>query len=228
MENRTLHLISLSLVSCLLLLFIEQGIEASYIVKTVSKIGLFVFIPVIYIKYIFRENLSTFLNVKKIDFPRLKVGFLAGIGSFVILIVSFILLEEWIDTTGIILDLNQRLGITYETFIWVALYITFGNSFIEEFYFRGVLFLKIYQEGDKLLAYIFSAGLFAFYHVAIFALWFNVWLIGLALLGLFAIGLIFNWLNTKSNNFLNSWITHVLADVAIVAIGYYLFATIQI
>ena len=80
--------------------------------------------------------------------------------------------------------------------------------------------MKFYQAGNKVFAYLFSSVLFAIYHVAIFATWFNVWLILLALLGLFIVGILFNWLNTKSNNFLNSWILHIMADIAVVSIGY--------
>ncbi|WP_369404955.1 CPBP family intramembrane glutamic endopeptidase [Piscibacillus salipiscarius] len=94
---------------------------------------------------------------------------------------------------------------------------------LEEFYFRGFIFLKFYQSGYHVLGYIFSSALFAIYHVAIFATWFNFELILLALAGLFVVGLIFNWLNTKSNNFLNSWILHIVQILPLCRSGFIYF-----
>ncbi|MBB6453828.1 membrane protease YdiL (CAAX protease family) [Salirhabdus euzebyi] len=216
-------IISLTIISCLLMLIIEQGLQTTYFTKTIAKIILFLAVPLFYIRFILKEKILVFLNLKNIDITRLKTGFLFGILSFLIILVAYYVLKDFINAETIISDLKNRLHITPEIYIFIALYITFGNSLLEEFYFRGFIFLKIYQTNHKKLAYVFSAALFAIYHVAIFINWFNIWLIMLALIGLFTVGLIFNWLNTKSNNFLNSWILHILADIAIVAIGFYLY-----
>ncbi|GAA0488063.1 hypothetical protein GCM10008986_12050 [Salinibacillus aidingensis] len=174
---------------------------------------------------IWKQRILVFLNLKEIDWNRLKGGFGLGIAAFIIVLLSFILLKDYINMDGITGDLRSRLNITLETYIFVAIYITFGNSLLEEFFFRGFIFLKLYQANYKTFAYLFSSSLFAIYHMAIFATWFNIWLILLAIVGLFTIGIIFCWLNTKSNNFLNSWILHILADIAVVSLGFYLFQT---
>jgi uncharacterized protein len=224
MTNKTVYpILLISIFSCLLLLIIEQVLQVNYLVKTLAKITLFLFLPLLYIRFILKENILDFLNLKKIDIHRLKIGLLFGILSVVVVIITFFIVKDFLNTKVIIEDLKTRLEITPKIYIFIALYIVFGNSLLEEFYFRGFIFLKIYQKGSKLLAYLFSSLLFALYHVAIFATWFHFWLILLAILGLFMIGLIFNWLNTKSNNFLNSWILHIMADIAVVTIGYYLF-----
>ncbi len=220
-----LSVIILTIVSCFSLYIIEQVIQATYVIKTGAKVVFFFILPIIYIRFILKEKILDFLNIKTIDMRRLQVGFLFGLASALIIVVTFIIAKDFINTDKIITDLNDRLHITPEVYIFIALYITFGNSLLEEFYFRGFIFLKFYQANYKTLGYLFSALLFAIYHVAIFATWFNIWLILLALLGLFIVGIIFNWLNTKSNNFLNSWILHIMADIAVVSIGYYLFQT---
>jgi membrane protease YdiL (CAAX protease family) len=97
------------------------------------------------------------------------------------------------------------------------------NSFLEEFFFRGFVFLNVYETGNKGWAYLFSALLFALYHIAIFATWFNIPLMLLALFGLMVIGFVFNYLDTLSNNFLNSYLVHIFANLAIVLIGLALF-----
>ncbi|GEL78513.1 CAAX amino protease [Tenuibacillus multivorans] len=210
----------------MMLYVIEQVLLASYIVKTGSKIVLFLLIPLWYIKIVLKEPIWHSLRLNHIDKRRLAYGFSLGIVSMVIIILAYVILQDFIQAETIILDLRERLNITFETYIFIALYITFGNSLLEEFYFRGFIFLKFYQSDYKLLGYIFSSGLFAVYHVAIFATWFDIWLIGLALIGLFTVGIVFCWLNTKTNNFLNSWILHICADIAVVSIGFYLFWTL--
>ncbi|WP_200816456.1 CPBP family intramembrane glutamic endopeptidase [Salirhabdus sp. Marseille-P4669] len=216
-------IVCLAIISCILMFVIEQVLQTTYFVKTLAKIFVFLFIPIAYIRFVLKENILDFLNVKHVDLKRLRLGFLFGIAAIVIVITTFLLLQDYINTDDIISDLKTRLHITPEIYLFIAAYITFGNSLLEEFYFRGFIFLNIYQTNYKWFAYLFSAALFAVYHVAIFATWFNRWLILLALVGLFIVGIIFNWLNTKSNNFLNSWLLHILADIAVVSIGYYLF-----
>ncbi|QHS23647.1 CPBP family intramembrane metalloprotease [Virgibacillus sp. MSP4-1] len=218
-------LIFLSLISCFLMFMIEQVFKATYVPKSLAKIFLFLFVPLLVIRLIWKQRILVFLNLKEIDWNRLRGGFGLGIAAFIIVLLSFILLKDFINLDGITGDLRSRLNITLETYIFVAIYITFGNSLLEEFFFRGFIFLKLYQANYKTFAYLFSSSLFAIYHMAIFATWFNIWLTLLAIIGLFTIGIIFCWLNTKSNNFLNSWILHILADIAVVSIGFYLFQT---
>ncbi len=48
----------------------------------------------------------------------------------------------------------------------------------------------------------------------------------LALLTLFVIGAVYNYLNEKAGHFLNSWLAHALADSAIILIGLRMFGMI--
>lgn len=217
------QMISITLVSCFSLYFIEQVLQVSYVIKTAVKIIFFLIIPLLYIKFGLKKPILHFLNVKNIDVKRLKLGCFFGAVAAGMILFTYVLLKDVIQTDVIIADLQNRLKITPKTYLFIALYITFGNSLLEEFYFRGFIFLQLYRTINPIFAYLFSSVLFAVYHVAIFATWFNGGLILLALSGLTIVGLIFNWLNTKSNHFLNSWILHILADISIVGIGFYLF-----
>lgn len=222
-RKHVIEIILLTVFSCVALYLCEQILQTTYLVKTGAKVGLFLIIPLLYIKFIIRKPIFEFLNLKAVDLKNLRLGFLFGLLSLGIVIAAYIILKDYINTDVIIGDLQTRLKITPEIFIFIAIYITFGNSLLEEFYFRGFIFLNLYKTKYKKFAYLFSALLFSVYHVAIFAVWFNIWLILLAMLGLFIVGLIFNWLNTKSNNYLNSWVLHILADIGVMIIGFYLF-----
>lgn len=217
------YVIISSLIACVLLYYIEQILQTNYFVKTVSKLLLFVVIPIIYIKFLKKVSLKEALKFNKIDRHHLKLGFIFGMASFAIVLMAYFLLRNFIDLQSIAAEMQSKSKITPTNFMFVAAYVTFGNSFLEEFFFRGFIFLSLYELNNKKLAYIYSSLLFGLYHMAIFRNWFNPALIGLALLGLVSVGFIFDWLNTKSENFINSWLVHILADSAIIIIGLMMF-----
>ncbi|MFD3157775.1 CPBP family intramembrane glutamic endopeptidase [Haloimpatiens sp. FM7330] len=212
-----------SIIACILLYFIEQVIGANYLIKTISKIVLFTMIPYIYIRFIKRVTIKEALNYKNIDKHHLKVGILLGIICFVVVIISYCVLGGAVDFDSIAIELQRKSKISPVNFIFVGLYITFGNSFLEEFFFRGFIFLNLYKLKYKKTAYIFSSLLFALYHITIFKNWFELWITFLAVVALMIVGFIFDWIDTKSNNFVNSWIVHILADSAIIFIGFKMF-----
>jgi uncharacterized protein len=217
------YIIISSLISCTVLYFMEQVLEVNYALKTLSKLILFIIVPYIYIKFISKSDIRTKLNLMHLDKKKLKLGFLFGISSFLIVLVSYGLFKGVMDLDSIAKELQNKSKITPANFVFVGLYITFANSFIEEFFFRGFIFLNLYNMKKQKSAYIYSSLLFGLYHIAIFKTWFNVWLILLCLVGLITVGFVFNWLNTKSKNFINSWLVHIFADSAIILIGFKMF-----
>lgn len=207
----------------MILYYIEQGIGVSYLIKTLAKILLFVPIPFIYIKFVKEESLLEAFKLKAFDKRRLLIGLGFGVLFFLTILVSYNILGYKIDFEAISIELQSKLKVTPLNFIFVGIYITFGNSFLEEFFFRGFIFMNLHELGLRKLAYIYSSLLFALYHVIIFKTWFTAPIFLLALLGLASVGFIFNWMNTRSNNFLNSWIAHIFADTAIILIGLRMF-----
>jgi membrane protease YdiL (CAAX protease family) len=220
------YIILSSLIACIILYFVEQVLVVNYVVKTLIKVLFFIFIPYIYMKFIKKQPIAKSINYKNIDKHHLKMGFLFGILSFLIVLVTYYLLRNIINLPSISEDLQSKSKITASSFIFVGIYITLGNSFLEEYFFRGFVFLNLYELKSKKCAYIYSSLLFGLYHIGIFKAWFSIELVGLALVGLISIGLIFNWLDTKSKNFINSWIVHILADSAIIIIGLKMFGIV--
>jgi CAAX amino terminal protease family. len=219
-------IIGSSLIACIFLYFIEQVISANYAVKTFAKILIFVFIPYIYITYLKKGTVSKSLNFKKIDRNHMKLGILFGFISFAVILSAYFILKGSLDMEGILNEMQAKSRITAKNFILIGLYITFINSFLEEFFFRGFIFLNLYKLNMKKTAYIYSSLLFGLYHIGIFKNWFNPYLIGLALLGLISVGFVFDYLDTKSENFINSWLVHILADSSIILIGLRMFKII--
>lgn len=220
------YIIVSSFVACLILYLVEQIFSVDYLIKTIAKLILFIAIPYIYLKFIKKSNIKEALNLKRIDTNTLKHGLILGSASFIVIMVAYSIFKEYIDFNSILEELQSKSNINPSNFMLVGIYITLGNSFLEEFFFRGFIFLNLYNQGYKKIAYIYSSLLFGVYHIAIFKTWFSPLLTVLALLGLVIAGIVFNWIDTKSENFINSWIVHILADSAIIIIGMGMFGII--
>lgn len=217
------YIISISLIACIILYLVEQVLSVDYITKTIAKLMLFSALPFIYIMFVEKSSIKEALNLRGFELTNLKLGIFFGVFSFSVILVSYFILRGYIDFNSIAQELQTKSKITPSNFIFVGLYITFGNSFLEEFFFRGFIFLNLFNQGYIRFAYIYSSLLFGLYHIAIFKTWFSPFLIGIALFGLISVGIIFDWLNTRSGNFINSWLVHILADSAIIIIGMKMF-----
>ncbi len=117
------------------------------------------------------------LGLQHIKIRDLKTGFIIGAAVFIIIAAAYFLLGSMIDFNAIKNELETKLKITASTFIFVGLYITFINSFIEELFFRGYIFLNLYKAGFRKTGFTVSSFLFGLYHMAIFQTWFPLPLI---------------------------------------------------
>jgi membrane protease YdiL (CAAX protease family) len=215
-----------TLLACFILYIVEQGVGVSYAIKTILKIFIFVGLPISYVKLIRKQNIREALKLKNVNLRDFKTGFIAGLLFFTIVMGAYFIVGNQIDFDMIAQELQTKLKVTPLNFIFIGLYITFGNSFLEEFFFRGFIFMNLYELRSKKFAYVYSSILFALYHIAIFKTWFTLPITLLALFGLVSVGFLFNWMDTKSRNFINSWIAHILADIAVILIGLRMFEMI--
>lgn len=183
------YILVVSLAAFIILYFIEQGMGVNYIIKTITKIILFTLIPYVYIIFIKKSNVKNSLNFNYLGKKCLRYGFLVGIITFLIILLAYNILGGYIDLNSISSELQNKSKITPKNFVFIGAYITFGNSFLEEIFFRGFIFLNMYKLGYKKLAYIYSSVLFGIYHIAIFKTWFSLEITLLALFGLIAVGL---------------------------------------
>lgn len=210
------------LLSTLLMCFVDGIISPPYMYKSIIKIVLFLLIPLSY--FLLYKDKAAYL--KKLFIPKKKdflLALLLGIGVFVVIMIAYFLLGDYIDLSGIKESLTTGIGVTADNFMYVAFYISFVNSLLEEFFFRGYAFLILKEESGKKLAYIFSSAMFALYHVGMTSGWFNILIYILSMAGLFIGGCIFNYLNEKCENIYLSWLVHMCANFGINTIGFILF-----
>lgn len=219
-NKKTYAICGIVVVFCIVMALVDGVFRANYFIKSGIKLVLFLGFPALY------GLIDKDLQMKplfKTDKPGVKFALGLCVGVYVVILGAYLLLKDVFDFTAITGALTSGIGVHRDNFIFVSLYISFINSLLEEFFFRGVAFLTLKRVADRPFAYLFSAGCFALYHVAMMIGWFSVGVFMLLLAGLFAGGLIFNYLNEKSGSIYPSWLVHMFANFAINTIGFMLF-----
>ena len=223
MKKQAWIIIAISVVCCAVMGIVDAVIQPVYWVKSAFKVALFLIFPAI-----FALCYNDF-GIKKLFMPNkkgIKTALLLCIPLYILILGVYLLLKDVFDFSGVTSALTGNIGVNKSNFVFVAIYISFANSLLEEFFFRGFSFLTLKKYTTRKFAYIFSAFLFSIYHIAMMTGWFSIWVFIIALLGLFVGGLIFNFLNEKNSNLYTSWFVHMSANFAINTIGFMLFGII--
>ncbi len=223
-RKRTYILLSVFLFS-LAVTFIDAVVQPPYFSKIPIKILFFLALPMLFFVF-WREEWSEFKALFRFQKIGLLISFLLGAAIFGVILGGYFVLRGVIDFSGVTASLTSGMGITADNFVWVAIYISIMNSFLEEFFFRGFGFITLKKYVNIKFAYLFSPVLFAVYHVGMLVGMFHPAVLALILFGLIVGGLIFNALNDKFDNIYPSWLTHMAANFAINTIGFILFGVI--
>lgn len=222
-KKRISAILTIVVLCCAIMAVVDGIIQPQYAVKSCAKIVLFLALPVIYSLFDRDLNLKSLFKINK---KGMKTAFMLCVPLYILILGVYLLLKDVFDFSAVTSSLTENIGVNRGNFVFVALYISFANSLLEEFFFRGFAFLMLKRVVSRRVAYIFSAAVFALYHIAIMTGWFSVEVFAITMVGLFAGGLIFNWLNEKSNNIYTSWFVHMFANFAINTIGFMLFGLI--
>ena len=204
---------------------IDAFVHPDYFVKIPVKILFFLALPMVF----FVKNKDAWGDFKKL-FVIKKDGIvkalLLGVGVYAVIVGGYFLTRNVIDFSNVTSSLTEGMGITAQNFIYVSLYISLMNSFLEEFFFRGFGFITLKKYTTRKTAYMFSSTLFAVYHVGMLVEMFDLWVLLLLLTGLIAGGCIFNFLNEINDNIYPSWFVHMFANFAINTVGFILFGVL--
>lgn len=226
MKNKQaiLSIISVVILSCIIMALVEVLIVPNYFTKSLIKICIFLILPLI---VCIKDKSISFKSLFKGSKKSIFFASIFGIVVYVFILGAYFILGPYFDFSMVTTNLENNIGINKTNFLFVALYITFINSLLEEFFFRGFSFLSLKGVTSRNIAHIFSALAFAIYHVAIMNNWFSPLLFILLIVSLFIAGLLFNYLNEKFNNIYISWIVHISANLAINTVGFILFGIIK-
>lgn len=210
--------------ACCLFMAITDAIwQPGYAIKSVLKIIAFLFIPICY------SYMNKNIQLKSLFAVQLKGiihAVLIGIGVYAFILTCYFTIGTFFDFSQVTGALNKNVGVNKNNFILVAIYISFVNSLLEEFFFRGFVFMNLKKMASRKFAYLVSSLAFAIYHVAMMIGWFSIWLFLLLLAALIVAGVIFNWLNEKQENIYTSWFVHMFANFSINTVGFILFGII--
>lgn len=221
--KKAAFMVCLIVMFCVIMAVIDGVVKADYFVKSIIKLVLFLILPVLYSLYD-RE-----IRIEKIFIPEkrgIKLASILCVLVYAVIFGGYLLLKDVFDFSAITGALTKNIGVTGENFIFVSLYISFVNSLLEEFFFRGFAFITLKRITGRKFAYLFSASVFAVYHIAMMIGWFKFDVFLIIMAGLFAGGLIFNYLNERSATIYPSWLVHMFANFAINTIGFMLFGII--
>lgn len=192
------------IVVIILMAIIEKNM--TYWPKSVFKIILFLVIP--YFLFNLKDNYAKINISKKAKYLSLAVVLSIILGYFIV--------GNFMDYETIRIQLSHTMGVNKNNFFWIAIYISFINAGIEEFFFRGVYYL---EEGNKRNS-LMSASAFAIYHVAIMDTWLSLPLLLLASSGLVLVGVVFNYLALENDNIFSSYFVHLMANLTLNAIAF--------
>jgi membrane protease YdiL (CAAX protease family) len=219
-KKRAAFAVLLVTAGCLVMAWVEGTLRPIYPVKSALKIAVFGGATILYAWA--AGDRAVLRPFRRPGCKALRLAIPLAAAVFLLLLGGYLLLAPWLDLSAIPENLAVKEGITKKTFPLAALYITFCNSLLEEYFFRGFAFLTLYRLGYVRLAYGFSALAFAMYHVSITSNWGSPALIVLMVAGLTVAGLLFDWLD-REGSLLPSWLVHMGANLGTNSVGLILF-----
>lgn len=215
-----LTILGLVLLGCTAMAYIDGVVQPGYLVKSLWKLVFFLALPLV----LYYRNAPQ--QLKKLF--ALKTGMryrplLLGLAVYCGILLLYFTIGRFFDFSQVVGALDSELGIDGKNFIFVSLYISFINSLLEEFFFRGFGFLALRETCSRKFCYLFSAAAFALYHVAMMAGWFRLDLLTLLIALLMVAGAALNYFNERSRSLWFSWFIHMFANFAINTVGFLLF-----
>ena len=204
---------------------IDAFVQPNYFIKIPIKIVFFLALPMMFF-IIHKEDFADFKKLFVFKKGGLLKSLILGVGVYAVILLGYLFTRNIIDYSNVTSSLTEGMGITAENFIFVSLYISLMNSFLEEFFFRGYGFITLKKYTSRKIAYIFSSSIFAVYHVGMLIGMFQFGALVILLLGLIVGGCIFNYLNELNDNIYPSWFVHMFANFSINTVGFILFGVL--
>lgn len=217
-QKEALRILVIIMVACLVMGLVDAVVRPGYLAKSALKLTLFLGLP--YFLYYRRRQgeAGALFTWSRRSFYAVAMGF----GVYGLILGGYFLLSGLFDFSMVTGALEGDLGVHAGNFVFVALYISFINSMLEEFFFRGFGFLTLRQYLPERSASCISAVAFALYHVSMLLGWFRWDLLTLLIVGLLAAGWVFNWCNRRTGTLWFSWFLHMFANFSINTVGFLL------
>ncbi|MBR4462843.1 MAG: CPBP family intramembrane metalloprotease [Erysipelotrichaceae bacterium] len=211
-KKKTVTVVLMAVSALLAMAYVERIMQPGYWIKSLIKLFVFGGSILLY-AYLFKENLRELIHLKKIKPSKKLIFFMAF--AYVGIIVSYLLLSSYIDLDSIKESLIQKEHLSRKNFLFIFSYIILINSFLEESFFRGFLYQTFKQQGMEKAGILFSALVFALYHISIMDGWFHPAIMLLGIAGLFLVGIFLQIIMIREDSLSGSWLVHAFANLAI-------------
>lgn len=211
-KKKIITAVAMATLSLLVMTVIERIIQPGYWIKSLVKLVMFGGSILLYAS-VFKEDLKDLIHLKKKKPSKKLVLFMAF--AYLGIIILYLLLSRYIDLSSIKEKLIQKEHLSRRNFLFIFSYIILINSFLEESFFRGFLYQVFRTQGRETAGILFSALIFALYHISIMDGWFHPLIMLLGISGLFATGIFLQFIMKSEDNLLGSWLVHAFANLAI-------------
>ena len=109
-------------------------------------------------------------------------------------------------------------------FLALTVFLSVFHSFLEEYYWRWFLFGRLRTHIGAMPANVLSSAAFTGHHVIVLHAFMgsgaNGWLTAALSMGVALAGMFWAWAYARSGSLVSPWLSHVLVDLGIMAIGY--------
>ncbi|MFV2071442.1 MAG: CPBP family intramembrane glutamic endopeptidase [Thermoanaerobaculales bacterium] len=153
--------------------------------------------------------------------PGYWVGALSGLAFGAIIIFGSLLVGVQRIDLGPLHNAVRDMGLaTPAAFLAGALGWTLVNSLVEEYVYRWFILRQCDTLLSKWPAIVAQSSIFTLHHVIAVSRYLSPGFTALASCGVFAGGAVWAWLYFRYRSIWPGWISHVLADVAVFALGW--------
>lgn len=150
----------------------------------------------------------------------LGVGLAHGLALGAALLGLYALVGPRLDP-GPLREALGRAGLDVrERFLAMAAYLVLVNAALEEYAFRWFVYERAREVLGSSLAPLGSALVFTAHHVLVLAAYFGPLTTALGSLAVLGAGLLWSWSYRRFGSIWPGWASHVLADVALMVIGW--------
>jgi len=152
----------------------------------------------------------------------IRLALFTGIGFFAVILIGNSLLAERLVDSDMVQAKAVETGLDdMRLFLGFATYTCLINSLLEEYIWRWFVTLQVVRLVPHRGWAIFFSGLaFTCHHVFALAAQMPLAATVVASLGVFLGGVTWSWLYIKTNSVWPGWISHLLADIAIMIVGW--------
>ena len=152
----------------------------------------------------------------------LGAGVATGLGMAASIVTAYLLFGHWIDADAMSGRL-EAIGLETPTkFLLGALYWCTVNSFLEEYVWRWFVFTRCERLMSRVVAIVAAGLFFMLHHTVALAFYFDWRVTMLASAGVFIGGATWSWIYLRWRNIYAAYVSHVLADLAVFGVGWYL------